>query len=157
MNIFGATVGRSVQGKYFDIEDTHSHDCFVSSVSGLTRHKEVCTRPSSSVSKVMVFTCTACQRTFNEERYPKQHAGGKKCERRREFLEKTSSFSLALTASPASVRSSVSGTDHSTSSNSVNTTSSDIDKVCIISSGFQLFNVYCTGSMWILLQNVQES
>ena len=45
-----------------------------------------------------------CLRTFNEERYLKQHIGGKKCEQRRAFLEKTSSFTLALSESPASIR-----------------------------------------------------
>lgn len=92
------------------------------SLSGLTRHKDVCDgQPSLVAGKALVFTCTACQRTFNERRYLKQHMGGKKCERRKEFLQKTASFTLALTASPSSSR--------SLSTSSVNTTGPDIEKV----------------------------
>ena len=67
------------------------------------------------------FRCSACQRTFSEKRYLKQHIGTNKCERRREFLENTGSFSLALTESPAQPR--------SLSVSSVNSTRPDAEKV----------------------------
>ena len=76
---------------------------FFRSKYGLTKHIENCSRPAD-VSKSVGFPCPVCQKVFGEERYLKQHQGGKKCETRRAFLEKTASFTLALTDSPGSVR-----------------------------------------------------
>ena len=99
------------------------------SLSGLSRHKEVCTRPSSDTSKSLMFTCGECQRTFGEERYLKQHTGGKKCQQRRQFLERTASFSLALTESPGSVRLNATSSVRSFSTSSVLSSTSEMDKV----------------------------
>ena len=71
------------------------------SASGLTRHKSSCLgASSSSSSRSLTFTCPSCQKTFGQKRYLDQHLGGKKCEQRRGFLERTAFFTLALTASP---------------------------------------------------------
>ena len=69
------------------------------------------------------FRCPACHKTLSEKRYLKQHMGSNKCERRREFLENTGSFSLALTESPAQPR--------SMSVSSVNSKRPDAEKVKI--------------------------
>ena len=72
---------------------------------GLTKHKKTCTKPAVDASfKTPVFTCEVCHRTFTQRRYLTQHKGGKKCDKRREVLERTSSFTLALTESPSSTR-----------------------------------------------------
>ena len=58
----------------------------------------------------MVFSCPSCNRNFGQKKYLDQHMGGKKCEQRKTFLERTASFTLALTGSPASAHSSYTST-----------------------------------------------
>lgn len=71
----------------------------------MTKHREKCSGVGleASVTISLQFTCLLCQRSFGEERYLKQHVGGRKCVQRRNLLEKTASFTLALTESPASI------------------------------------------------------
>ena len=86
----------------FLIDSTHSISHF-SSKYGLTKHKESCTRPVMTATSAIVFTCEECKRTFGEKRYLLQHIGSKRCSSRKEILDNTVSFSLALTESPASL------------------------------------------------------
>ena len=50
----------------------------------------------------MMYSCTNCDQKFAETKYLNQHIGGKRCYQRKEYLQKTSSFTLALSASPSS-------------------------------------------------------
>lgn len=75
---------------------------FFCSQYGLTKHKEVCTRPALNNPAIILFTCRDCTQTFTEKRYLLQHAGSKKCAKKKAVLDKTASFSLALSESPAS-------------------------------------------------------
>ena len=72
---------------------------------GLTKHMEVCTRsaPLSSSQGNLVYTCEVCKRTFGERRYLLQHAGSQICSRRKQVLDRTASFTLALTDTPGTV------------------------------------------------------
>ena len=73
----------------------------VCSLSGLQRHKSSCTGVGPSVDRTVEYSCNDCQRTFGEKRYLTQHIGGRKCQQRKELLTKSTSFTLALTASPS--------------------------------------------------------
>ena len=71
---------------------------------GLTRHKASCTQTApTSTPGSLVFTCDSCKRTFGERRYLLQHVGSKRCISRKQVLDKTASFTLALTESPGTI------------------------------------------------------
>ena len=95
----------------------------ICSASGLTRHQSKCSEApittGTSTLRAMVFPCPLCSRNFGQKRYLDKHMGGKKCEQRKAFLEKTASFSLALTGSPSSVHSSYTSTGTGFSSEEV--------------------------------------
>ena len=83
----------------------HFPSYFVFSNYGLTKHIERCDGVGieQTATRTLQFTCSLCQRSFGEERYLKQHVGGRKCVQRKNLLERTASFTLALTESPASL------------------------------------------------------
>ena len=84
---------------------------FYCSQYGLTKHREVCTRPRPLLDSPpinILYTCQDCKQTFTENRYLLQHTGTKRCAKKKAVLDKTTSFSLALSESPASSAASMS-------------------------------------------------
>ena len=73
---------------------------FYYSLSGLTRHQSSCTAQGNQIQddqahREMSFSCPTCQKPFSQKRYLTQHLGSKRCVKRKEFLERTASFSIA--------------------------------------------------------------
>ena len=76
------------------------HSIFYYSLSGLTRHQPSCTGQGNQIQddhthREMSFACPTCQKPFSQKRYLTQHLGSKRCVKRKEFLERTASFSIA--------------------------------------------------------------
>ena len=112
------------------------NNMFFLSASGLTRHQASCLEPPSELSRSISFSCPSCGRKFGQKRYMEQHIGGKKCEQRKTFIERTTYFTLVLTGSPSS--------SHSTTRNM--STVSEMVSSCILSSNMTLIT-YTTSEM----------
>ena len=76
------------------------------SASGLSKHKTSCTGDTSTRS--VSYSCPDCQKKFSLPRYLEQHKGSKACTQRMEYLNKTASFTLALSSSSVSEKATVS-------------------------------------------------
>ena len=121
------------------LQDVFKILCY--SASGLSRHKSNCKGgdPSKSLSRSSI-VCPSCNKTFGEKRYLEQHIGGKKCQQRKEFLQKTASFTLALTDSPSSAATNAKRTLSSTDGELV----SDPNKVGKVVNNISLRYIACS-------------